>query len=243
MNQILLWLNPGAIRDVSSNLIIERWYILFQFPLFFIFKIMIMNLKIKFDPEGHDNGVLDTIEDEKCLPKRLNKCDYLKSTMKVDPWESYKRHDFCCTDEYVKAKAIVKKSAGSSIQQVREKLRPLIPKQETIDSFLEWRYLWEKEDGSLYDYQGDEALYRLGNRLAVRHDGFIYKLPRKKYVGKKVLPLNEQKSIKAEERRRKIEHAQRVKDYLYYCLRREKKERKSKEEHLQSETRTAGTER
>lgn len=202
-----------------------------------------MNLKIKFDPEGHDNGVLDTIEDEKCLPKRLNKCDYLKSTMKLDPWESYKRHGFYSTEEFVKAKAIVKKSAGSSIQQVREKLRPLMPKQETIDSFLEWRYLWEKEDGHLYDYQGDEAfISSWRHHLIVKPDGYIIKTPRKNNVRAHPLSPNEQKSIKAEERRRKIEHAQRVKDYLYYCLRREKKERKSKEEHLQSETRMAGTE-
>jgi len=241
MNQILLWLNPGAIRDVSSNLIIERWYILFQFPLF-IFKLMTMNLEIKFDPEGHDNGVLEAIEEENCLPKYLNKCDYLQSTMKLDPWDSYKRHSFYKTEEYVKAKAIVHNSVGASIQQIRKKLKPLIPEHEKLEHFLGWNYIWQKEDGRIYDRQGDEIPTKSSYRLAIRHDGFIFRLPTKKYVRKKPLPLNEQKSIKAEERKRKIEHAQRVKDYLYYCLRRDKRERKLKEEHLHSETPMAGTE-
>jgi hypothetical protein len=193
-----------------------------------------MNLEIKFDPEGHDNGVLDQLEKDYSLPTHLSKKKYLIQEFGLSGWDLCD-HSFYKTEEYTKARAIIKSSAGKSVQQIRKKLQTVLPPYENIEQFLSWNYVFINEDGKYVNSSG--AVSKFPRRwlsmsmLIVRPDGFIYRQTYPKehvFISKRQLASKKGEEYLKEKETKKYKID--MKHYLDYVLRREKQLKKKQEE-------------
>jgi len=94
---------------------------------------------------------LDIIKKLDQLPKRQARREFCNN----GDWDKpYRDHSFWHTEGYRKAKAIVNASVSSSIQKVREKIKPLLPSHQNIEDFLDWNYDKEREDGKIVGING-----------------------------------------------------------------------------------------
>jgi len=112
-------------------------------------------------PAYMDNvGILEELEETEPikklteLPRKLGRKGFIHAT-DGNCWDRiYSDHSFYNTENYRKAKAIIGASVNSSIQKVREKIKPLLPPHENIEDFLDWNYGKLREDGKIVSSNG-----------------------------------------------------------------------------------------
>lgn len=123
------------------------------------------------------------IEELSNLPTRQSKSKYLTEKY-GNVWNVMDYgHSWYETDEYRKVRAIINNSVGKNIEQIKGKIRGLIPQSESLEDMLYWYYDFLTIDKRILRRNGtidDNKRYWHSHKLLVRLDGYIIRSPRYK---------------------------------------------------------------
>ena len=130
------------------------------------------------------------------MPKRAS-----RRHLTISNYEYY-NHSWFNTEDHKKASAIMRNSVGKNIEQIKTKIRKLIPPQENLEEYLSWHYHFLTLDGKVLERDGDitsppePSFSYHNNDLYVRPDGYIFQINKHRKHGQSTKGLSLQHEAK-----------------------------------------------